>query len=153
MKQGCLEGTTNMWPAGLLLCNLTLHSINLPLFPTYTFKKEEGSLVKNALEELWKQPAREGESCSCGCSSPAEPQTTQISQGERVCECRTGGKCVRVCQDQRLQRTSHTLPEREGNTLSQEGVYPHALWTVEESTASDRSEYSSGGCRETMMCI
>lgn len=42
---------------------------------------------------------------------------------ERVCE----GKCVRVCQDQRLQRTSHTLPEREGNTLSQEGVYPHAF--------------------------
>lgn len=52
MRQGWLEGTTNMWPAGLLLCTLMLHSINLPLFPTYTFKKEEGSLVKNALEEL-----------------------------------------------------------------------------------------------------
>lgn len=50
------------------------------------------------------------------------------------------GKRVRVCQDQRLQRTSRTLPEREGNVLSQEGVYPHVLWAVEESTASDRSE-------------
>lgn len=120
MRQGWLEGTTNMWPAGLLLCNLTLHSINLPLFPTYTFKKEEGSLVKNALEELWKQPAREGESCSCGCSSPTEPQASQISQGERVCESKTEGKCVSVCQDQRLQRTSHTLPEKEENALSRE---------------------------------
>lgn len=113
MRQGWLEGTTNMWPAGLLLCNLTLHSINLPLFPTYMFKKEEGSLVKNALEELWKQPAREGESCSCGCSSPAEPQASQISQGERVCESKTEGKCVRT----RGSKGRHTLlPERERET-------------------------------------
>lgn len=39
MRQGWLEGTTNMWPARLHLCTLTLHSINLPPFPTYRFKK------------------------------------------------------------------------------------------------------------------
>ncbi len=160
MRQGWFEGTTNMWPAGLLLCALTLHSINLPLFPTYTFKKEEGSLVKNALEELWKQPAREGESCSCGCSSPAEPQASQISRGVRVCESKAEGKCVRVCQDQRLQRTSHThtnthtLPERErearchrkASILTRSG-----LWKSQQPP--DRSEYSWGGCSQTMVSI
>lgn len=31
-----------MWPARLHLCTLTLHSINLPPFPTYRFKKGGG---------------------------------------------------------------------------------------------------------------
>lgn len=124
MRQGWLEGTTNMWPAGLLLCNLTLHSINLPLFPTYTFKKEEGLLVKNALEELWKQPAQEGESCSCGCSSPAEPQTSQISQGERLCECKAEAPEDVTCS----QRPRETRCHRKASVLTPTGLRVNSPW-------------------------
>lgn len=127
MRQGWLEGTTNMWPAGLLLCNLTLHSINLPLFPTYTFKKEEGLLVKNPLEELWKQPAREGESCSCRCSSPAEPQTSQISQGEVVWVQDRGKVCESVCATEAPKDVTYTPRERGKRAVTGRRLSSHVL--------------------------
>lgn len=61
-----------------------------------------------------------------------QPQATQISQGERGCVCQRKAKGESVSGPEAPKDVTHALPERGGNTLSQEGVFPHVLGTVEE---------------------
>lgn len=151
MRQGWLEGTTNMWPAGLLLCSLTLHSINLPLFPTYMFKKEEGSLVKNALEELWKQPARERESYSCGCRFPEEQQLGSIWEGERVCVWeRRRRESVWECVRTRGSKGRHARSQRERETCCHRKV---SILTCSGLWKSQQPLTEVSRCSETMVFI
>lgn len=100
------------------------HSINLPLFPTYVFKKEEEevSLVKNSSEELWKQPA-EGGSHTVADAAPTLSHETVKFFRERVWE----SVWAETPED-----VTYTPTER---ALSLEGVYPHAFWAVENSAA------------------
>lgn len=123
MRKGWLEGTTNMWPAGLLLCKLTLHSINLPLFPTYVFfLKEEGSLVKNALEEVVKTASpRRGVMQLRMQHSRRATSTVRSVRGEEcvsVCVRARGGKvCVRVSGPEAPKDVTHTLCVQESTAL------------------------------------
>lgn len=150
MRQGWLEGTTNMWPAGLLLCNLTLHSINLPLFPTYTFKKGGGLTCQECLRRVVKtaSPRRGVMQLRTQLSRRATSQSDQPGrrgcvragrEGESVWErVRTRGSEGRHA---RSQRDGEARCHRKASILTRSG-----LWKSQQPL-------TEGGCSETTMSV